>query len=54
MESYNTVIIVILISIIVFYFIYNFDIYIIKKGNNLCNDIFIETKIINDVDPITN
>ena len=54
MDSINTTIIIIIISIIVFYFIYNFDIYIIKKGNTLCDNILIEKKIINDINPFTN
>ena len=52
MDLKNTYLVITIIIIIVFFFIYHYDIYIIKKGEKLCENIMVEKKPINNEDKI--
>jgi len=54
MDLKNTYLIITIIIIIVFYFIFYYDIYIIKKGEKLCENIIVEKKSNIDKNPINN
>lgn len=54
MDLKNTYLVITIIIIIVFFFIYHYDIYIIKKGEKLCENIMVEKKPNIDKDPINN
>lgn len=54
MDLKNTYLVITIIIIIVFYFIYHYDIYIIKKGEKLCKNIIVEKKHKIDKNPINN
>jgi len=54
MNLKNTYLVITIIIIIVFFFIYHYDIYIIKKGEKLCENIMVEKKPNIDKNPINN
>jgi len=54
MDLKNTYLVITIIIIIVFFFIYHYDIYIIKKGEKLCENIMVEKKPNIDKNPINN
>ena len=45
-ELNNTHIIIILIVVIVFTFIYNYDVYVVAKGEPICKPVFVTKKVI--------
>ena len=45
-ELNNTHIIIILIVVIVFTFIYNYDVYVVAKGEAICKPVFVTKKVI--------
>lgn len=44
MDKQNTYLFIIILVIIISYFIYNYDIYVVKKGEKLCKNILVEKK----------